>query len=366
MTLKLPQLTVRGTPQEMGQQYGAHFRDLIHPFFANRVSAVETYLRDTGHEGTDRLFEAGAQCLDLLRSFDPNGYAEHLGIAEGAGIDPVRLFTTANMTDVRDIIAYPEDPVVVEDEGCTVGLLPPSASANGHAIQGQTWDLNGPDVEYVIALHRLPDDGPETWTVTCAGCQTLMGMNQHGLTVGTTNLKTYGARVGIPYLSLLHLALQQETRSAASAIIEQTPVAGAHSYWVGDKDGAIEWEKTPQSANSRSTDDGPLARSNHCLFEANIARETDLSPSTFNRFDRMQTLLAETDQHSVQTMQTLFTNREDGRLSINRFAEDNSGATTNAVVAFNPADLEFLACRGPADKGEWAKLVFERQKATAS
>ncbi|MEA1619090.1 hypothetical protein SOQ14_09185 [Erythrobacter sp. T5W1-R] len=61
-------------------------------------------------------------------------------------------------------------------------------------MQGQTWDLNGPDVDYVIALHRLPDDGPETWTVTCAGCQTLMGMNAHGLAVGTTNLKTRGAR----------------------------------------------------------------------------------------------------------------------------------------------------------------------------
>ena len=365
MGLQLPQLTVTGTPNEMGRQYGAHFREMIHPFVEDRVTAVTGYLRDTGHEGTDRLFEAGAACLELVRSFDPAGYAEHLGIAEGAGLDPVRLFTTANMTDVRDIIAYPDAPVVVEDEGCTVGLLPPSISANGHALQGQTWDLNGPDVEYVIALHRLPDEGPESWTVTCSGCQTLMGMNQHGVTVGTTNLKTYGAKVGIPYLSLLHLALQQETKAGASAIVERASVAGAHSYWVGDKDGAIEWEKSPQSSQSRSTDDGPLARSNHCLFEDNVARETDLSPSTFNRFERITALLAASDQHSVASLQTLFANREDGRLSINRFAEDNSGATTNAVVACNPVDLEFLACRGPADQGEWARLEFERQKATA-
>lgn len=269
------------------------------------------------------------------------------------------------MTDVRDIIAYPGDPVVVEDEGCTVGLIPPSMSANGHALQGQTWDLNGPDVEYVIALHRLPDEGPESWTVTCSGCQTLMGMNQHGVSVGTTNLKTYGAKVGVPYLSLLHLALQQETKAAASAIVEAAPVAGAHSYWVGDKDGAIEWEKSPQSSHARSTQDGPLARSNHCLFEDHISRETDLSPSTHNRFDRITTLLAESNQHSVSSLQSLFANRDDGRLSINRFAEDNSGATTNAVVACNPADLEFHACRGPADHGEWTHLEFERETATA-
>ncbi|MEL7317492.1 MAG: C45 family peptidase [Pseudomonadota bacterium] len=365
MGLELPQLTVTGTPHEMGRQYGAHFREMIQPFVEDRVSAVTTYLKNTGHEGTDRLFEAGAACLELVKGFHPAGYAEHMGIAEGAGLDPVRLFTTANMTDVRDIIAYPDDPVVVEDEGCTVGLLPPSISADGHALQGQTWDLNGPDVEYVIALHRLPDEGPESWTVTCSGCQTLMGMNQHGVAVGTTNLKTFGAKVGIPYLSLLHLALQQDSKAAASAVFERTQVAGAHSYWVGDQDGAIEWEKNPQGSKSRSTDDGPLARSNHCLFDDNVARETDLSPSTHNRFDRMTALLSASDQHSVASLQTLFANREDGRLSINRFAEDDSGATTNAVVACNPADLEFLACRGPADHGEWVRLEFERQTAAA-
>lgn len=365
MALTLPQLTVTGTPHATGQQYGAHFRSMIQPFVEDRVTAVTGYLRDTGHEGTDPLFEAGAACLERVKSFDPDGYAEHMGIAEGAGIDPVRLFTTANMTDVRDIIAYPGDPVVVEDEGCTVGLLPPSISANGRALQGQTWDLNGPDVEYVIALHRLPDEGPESWTVTCSGCQTLMGMNQHGVTVGTTNLKTYGAQVGVPYLSLLHLALQQKTKAAASALVEAAPVAGAHSYWLGDEHGAIEWEKTPQSSSARSTDEGPLARTNHCLIDENVARETDLSPSTCNRFDRMETLLAASDEHTVESLKALFANREDGPLSINRFAEDNSGATTNAVVACNPADLEFLACRGPADKGEWARLEFERQKAIA-
>ncbi|MEM1195659.1 MAG: C45 family peptidase [Pseudomonadota bacterium] len=365
MAHQLPTLTVSGTPFGMGRQYGAHFRDMIHPFVLDRIKAVETYLRETGHEGTDRLFEAGAACLERARNCDPDGHAEHMGIADGAGIDPIRLFTTANMTDVRDIIAYPGDPSVVEDEGCTVALLPPEMTAGGGALQGQTWDLNGPDVEYVIALHRLPDEGPETWTVTCAGCQTLMGMNERGVAVGTTNLKTFGAKAGVPYLSLLHLALKQENRAAASAVIERTRVAGSHSYWVGDKDGAVEWEKTPDGANSRTTQDGALARSNHCLFEENIKLETDLSPSTHQRFNRMQAMLAGSSSHCAQSLQALFADRADGPFSINRFAEDNSGATTNAVVVCDPGELEFRACRGPADKGQWVCLEFERKTAIA-
>ena len=367
MTLDLPQLTVRGTRSEMGQQYGSHFREMINAFVEDRVRVVTGYLRDAGHdEGTDRLFKAGQDCLEYVRGFDPEGYTEHLAIAEGAGVDPVRLFTTANMTDVRDIIVLPGDPVVVEDEGCTAAMLPPEKSANGRSIQGQTWDLNGPDLAYVVAVHQLPDDGPETWSVTCAGCQTLMGMNQHGVAVGTTNLKTKGAKVGVPYLSLLHMALRQKTLAEASRIVEQTQVAGSHSYWIGDENEAVEWEKTPDTAHSRSTRDGAFVRSNHCLIDDNIALETDLSPSTFERFARMKTIVDQSDSHSVESLKTAFADRGDGRLSINRYAEDKSGATTNAVVAMNPADLEFHACRGQADRGIWEQLEFERQPATAN
>ncbi len=359
MSLTLPQFTVKGAPEEMGRQYGEFCRDMIHDFVAVRIAAVETYLSEAGHQDTTRLFEAGAQCLDRVRMFDADGYAEHLGIAEGAKMDPVTLFTTANMTDVRDIIALPGDPMVLEDEGCTTALLPAHLTKNGNSLQGQTWDLNGPDVEFVIALHRLPDEGPETWTVTCAGCQTLMGMNEHGVAVGTTNLKTKGAQIGVPYLSVLHLALKQPSLKAASSVVEHAPVAGSHSYWVGDKDQAVEWERTPQRAYPRSTQEGPLARSNHCLFDENVKLESGLSESTHARIERMQTLLEQSDAHTAQSLSQLFADRSDGRLSINRYAEDDSGATTNAVVAFNPADLEFLACRGRADQGEWVRLEFE-------
>lgn len=192
-----------------------------------------------------------------------------------------------------------------------------------------------------------------------------MGMNEHGVTVGTTNLKTKGARVGIPYLSVLHKALRQSTREAASAVAQTAPVAGSHSYWIGDATGAVEWERSPQTAFSRSTETGPFARTNHCLFDANIANEDTLSETTHARLTRMQSLLDASKGHSLASLKQAFSDRADGRLSINRFAEDNSGATTNAVVAFNPADLEFHACRGPASEGVWVQLAFEHSAVSA-
>ena len=65
--------------------------------------------------------------------------------------------------------------------------------------------LNLPDE--VVAVHRIPDIGPETWSVTIAGAPTLIGMNVHGVWTGTTNIKVQGGRPGIGYMSLLHRAI---------------------------------------------------------------------------------------------------------------------------------------------------------------
>lgn len=167
------------------------------------------------------------------------------------------------------------------------------------------------------------------------------GVNQHGVAVGTINLKTRGARVCVPYLSVLHLMLAQKTRAAASEIARTAPVAGAHSYWAGDAAGADEWERTPASAHARSTTAGALARTNHCLVPENIARETDLSPSTHARYDRVVATLGASSTHDPASLKALFADPSDGPQSINRFAEDHSGATANAVVVFDSESRAF-------------------------
>ena len=58
------------------------------------------------------------------------------------------------------------------------------------------------------------------------------------------------------------------------------------------------------------------------------------------------------------SVQALFSDRSDGINSINRYAEDLQATATNAVFIAVPARREAHACRGPADRGEWARLSF--------
>jgi isopenicillin-N N-acyltransferase-like protein len=361
--LELETFTVRGDYHQMGCAYGARFKPQILRFVEMRLASAETYFADWGRGSVDQLLSVGAQCWEAAKSFHPEGAREHEGIASAVGISPERLYATTNMTDVRDVVLLPDVQPPSEDEGCTSALIPPAENHSG--LYGQTWDLNPPDIEYIVGLHRLPDHGLETWTVTCAGCLTLVGMNENGISVGTTNLKTWRSRVGVGYLSVLHKAVSQQTWSAASEVCERAPVAGAHSYWIGGSAGGVEWERSPGEAFRRDTMSGAIGRANHCLFEPHQEREAvSPTPSSQSRFDRVSALVQDPEYHTVDGLKRLFGDRADGVNSINRYPEDQQGTTTNSVVITSPQERVMFACRGSADRGAWYRLEFDRHKSS--
>jgi len=361
MTIALERLQVSGSPSEMGRQQGEAWRDRIRAFVEMRFDAVRGYVADRGRQDWERIFDVGAESFPLFERWDPAGHAEQVGIAEGAGVDPLRLFTACNMTDMRDavLLAAAEGPPLTRqvDEGCSSLLVPPSGTEAGEPLAGQTWDLNPPDVEYVVAVHRKPTEGLESWAITCTGCLSLVGMNERGLAVGTTNIKTYGARPGVGYLSILHRALRSANVAEANEVVSAAPHAGAHTYWLADADEQVEWEASPLAQVLRSTENGPVYRTNHCIATVHRDKEGEVvSVSTQARYARLGILLR--TPQTPMGLRQLFADREDGVHSINRYAEDDQGTATNAVFIASPAQRKAWACRGPADRGEWVELGF--------
>lgn len=364
--LKLETLHVRGDARALGEGQGEHFRERIEQFVDMRFEAVRGYLAERGMRSSmGRLLEVGAEGLQMQARWDPEGHAEHVGIADAARIDRARLFTATNMTDNRDAVllaAARGEPLTkkqafAKDEGCSSLLVPADSTEEGVPFAGQTWDLNPPDVAFVVAIRRSPEEGPETWGVTCTGCLTLMGLNEHGLAVGTTNIKTYGSRPGVGYLSILHRAVRCGSVREASAIVREAPHAGAHTYWLADAEQQLEWEASPTGQHVRTTEEGPIFRTNHCLNDAHVAIEGEVvSESSRMRFARLGEHLAKKISHVG--IQSVFSDRGDGSNSINRYEEDQQGTATNAVFIASPSERKAWACRGPADRGEWQELSF--------
>ncbi len=366
--LTLPTIRVTGTPEEMGLTYGRACAEAAKAFVHERERAAGAYLRERGIRDKGMLTGLARACLGRLRTWHPAGWAEFVATAQGAGIAPEALYAAGNYTDLRDCITWPEGDLAgagapsADAEGCTAVLLPASATGDGAVLAGQTWDLNPGDLDFVVAVHRLPapaSGSPETWSITCVGCPSLIGMNAAGLAVGTTNIKTRGARRGIPYLSLLHRALSCRTRAEASETIRSAPRAAAHSFWLADRDGAEDLECSPQRVVRREADTA-LVRTNHCLDAEHQAREGEAPTSSSRaRLNRAQQQLRAARQDASSVRQ-LFTDRADEVDSICRYPEDQQGTSTNACMIAVPERLELHACRGPADRGTWVQLAFER------
>lgn len=346
-----------GSPRQLGREHGEQLRDKIRAFVAQRLEALERYLEERGRPGqVASVLDAGRGCLAAVERWHPAGHAEHLSIAEAAGVDAIRLYTVANMTDVRDIVAYA--PAGADREGCSSLLVPAADSADGALLAGQTWDLNPSDLEFVVAVRREPERGPSTWSITCTGCLSLIGMNAYGLAVGTNNLKLKGARVGVGYLNLQHRALECRTRQEAARVYLDAPRAAAHSYWIAEASGALELECSAAECVRRELAQRPLARTNHCLSRLVEQEGEPHNRSSEARLARLEKWLSGKKQ-SFESLRALFSDRSDGTDSVCRYPEDDQGTATNACVLAAPERRELWVCRGPADRGAWLRLGFE-------
>nr|MBV6629502.1 hypothetical protein [Oceanococcus sp. HetDA_MAG_MS8] len=358
--LTLDILEVSGPPSAMGEAQGEHWREQIQAFVDMRFAAMRSYGSERGQPKlVDSLSEVARQSMDIHTAWDGPGMEEHRGIAQGAKVDSVALYAATQMTDMRDVVLLgeqaPGHDFAADAEGCTSIMVPPTYSRHGHAWAGQTWDLNPQDVDFVVGVQRRPLAGPATFSVTCAGCLTLMGGNEHGVAVGTTNLKTLGAKPGVGYLGVLHRAIRCETAAQASALVEKAPVAAAHSYWMADTQTRHEWERSPSGAYLRDAGEQPLGRSNHCLADEHARVQAEpTNSSSAARLSRVQSMLLE-GQVDESRLLAIFSDRSDGVDSINRYAEDDQGTATDAVLYINLETRTVWACRGPADRGQWVR-----------
>ena len=351
--LKLPCINVSGSSEDLGSGIGDALQDEIAAMIDRRIRAAEAYfkLRECG--SINEMIAVGGSCLEVLSEWDPDGHIEHVATAMAAGVDAPTLYAAANYSDMRDLVSMP--PRGEGDEGCTSIAVPGSQTVDGEITVGQTWDLHPLDVDSVVAVHRIPNIGPETWSVTVAGAPTLIGMNVHGVWTGTTNIKVADTQVGVGYMSLLHRAIRCRDREEAASVIQHAPRAAAHTYLLADAGGAIELECTSKTTVRRDVSAEPMVRTNHCIQPIDAEPP---SASSLRRFERATELVGESCL-SVASIRQLMQDRQDGVESICRHEQDGEPTATNACVIGQPASRRLEACRGPADCGQWIQLHFE-------
>jgi len=353
----LQSIELSGGYSEMGQGFGEAFRAQIAQLYeVRRHNALTQALRFGGRHATEDDFLALAKrCLVEARRWDPFGSAELEGIARGAGIAPEAALALGGLTDLRDVLAWGGDDFL---GGCTAVLAQTDTTTQAELLFAQTWDLGTANMPHLVRVHRKPSNAPATWTITTVGCLSLMGLNDRGICVGTTNLRTTDVRVGIPYLNILHRCLAANSHAEAIREVQNAPRAAAHAYFVADAHGRASLvEATGMRSRCIDLRQGVYVQTNHCQIPEHAALEGDTPmASSRARLLRMHELMEKSRPRIDRaTLQRCLADHEGGERAICR--HDFDGISTNAALVVAPESGRGWYCHGNPCTAEWHELI---------
>jgi len=296
-------LELSGSHYDMGYAHGKRYRDEIHMFTEDRVnlSSDENWTgRNLSREAVIALAEA---CVAEHQAYAPDIMQELQGMADATGLSLAELVINNGFTDFIDVvygvgdITKAKTPANVSDN-CTAFLVPNSRADSGEGFYGQTWDMHATATPYVILIHGKPDNAPDFLTFTITGCVGMIGMNSEGIAVGINNLMSTDGQIGVTWPFVVRKVLQQDNLDDALACITEAKLAGAHNFMLMDKHGdGYNIEAMSTSIEVDKLENDPLAHTNHCLVEKNVAVARERNPesqaSTENRLNRAYELLAD-------------------------------------------------------------------------
>ncbi|TNF29659.1 MAG: hypothetical protein EP329_15200 [Deltaproteobacteria bacterium] len=350
-------LTLTGSPREMGRAFGESERDAIREFFALRVAnAIMQAAKYGGQEvAPGGVLDVARRCVAPTRAYDPAGFEELSGIAEGAGLSVEEILALNGLTDIRDVLSWPGQ--LDAFGGCTSFIAQRDVTADGQVLVGQTWDLASDNMPFVLGVHRVPADGPETWCLTTAGCLSLIGMNDAGVAIGTTNVRTTDARPGVTYLSIIHKALSARDLDDAVRAVTEAPRAGGHYYYMADGGGrAFAIECSARSHAVTEVTRGYFNHTNHCKVPGNVVVEGAAPSSTsLQRLGRIDALVAGgAGAFDVARARAALSDDANGSDAILRV--DYDGISTNGAVVMAPERGHIEACHGLPHQSPWFDL----------
>ncbi|MFG3341363.1 C45 family autoproteolytic acyltransferase/hydolase [Glycomyces sp. NPDC048151] len=360
----LPLLRLHGTPRERGLQHGEALREAI----AANVAEYRSRMLTSGVP-EDQLAERSQRFLEQFTRYDPDYRATMDGIAAGSGQD---LLDIALLNARYELLysAWSEfgRPTVdsIRSECTSFGGSDGVFAESGTHI-GQNWDwFTGVEG----ALLHWEHEGTTVIGFTEAGVAgAKIGLNSAGVGLCINGL---GASVDDWRLDTvpMHLRTQRvlQSKSLAEAVghaVAPRPACSSNFFIGSASDGVVTVETSPLGSRVIYQDAGaPLVHANHFRApEALGVYESWLETgrvSTYHRFDRMETLLAEESPVSTERLYASMRDHEGGPLALCRHPVETDPVELQTHTAF-AAHLELDSLRfsytwGPPCESEFATV----------
>ena len=328
----VPVLTVRGTPAEMGDQFGklavANAPDLdgLHARF----------LKDSGQEKKYPLALVMARALKP--NFPPHLLAETQAAAKAAGREEGLLLFADTLADITSGL------------GCSTVVVEKSRSTAAGPLFGRNFDwlpTKGLTEHTLVVVYKGNDKKAFAAVTISPIAGVISGMNDAGLsvTINEIHLSTSKDKSpfnwrGTPLLLAFRRVLEEcGTVAEAEKLLRGMPRTTSACLTVCDKDGGSVFEITPTNLMVRKPENGVTCCTNHF-------RTAELSTTTKCwRYDVLAPL-----------------GKADGKLGVKevfaRLDDVNQGKATLQAMVFEPAAkvLHLKYGDGPATKREAVRL----------
>ncbi|WP_342822979.1 C45 family peptidase [Candidatus Lucifugimonas marina] len=281
---RFPELTVSGSPIDMGHQIGEHFRGQI-------VELSELVLERFNKGSQTKISWNQAENV-ARRSFGrvdeyfPDPLDELRGTAEASGVPVERLM----VLNARNMLAD-------TSEGCTSIMVSDEAAESGKGFAGQNWD-NDPAMAPLSAVITRKGLGKASFTSWLQpGLVAYMGFSSSGIGICMNALNGPSNSSGLPWYFFVRAILEAQTTDDAVAAVKSAPRALTANAAMITTEGPLNLEIAPGSVESIEADsDGVLVHTNHCVHPEMTANNEQYSEriygQSFERRDRGRGLLS--------------------------------------------------------------------------
>jgi len=339
-TTRYREVTVSGSPREMGRQIGEAARDEVRGFCAVALERV----RQTVNISTERANKISLDSIAHAQSYSPDMMEEMRGVAESAGVTLEDLM----LLQVRNQLT-PD-----ADAGCTSLSIAAELTEDGRPIVAQNWDNDPLLDEFTVVLTRRPTGKPAIMTATQAGLISYLGFNDAGIGACVNTLPAPAREVGVPHYFTLRGIYESTSRDEAIQNVRRAHRAIPANIMLATPQGPVDLEVTIDDVYPLEPreGDGYITHTNHCLCEK-LQQNNNEFPELIEshpRLARIESLMREcNDPIGLQNVMRILSDHQGHPKSICRHANDHPQHgfwTTVFSIVIQPTAGRMYVTRG--------------------
>lgn len=333
------------SPIERGMQYGKQAKDsiaLCRDFYMERF-------KTSRHMSWKRVRDIAMNHLPYIEREMPDILEEVKGIAIGSEMDLEDIMV---LNCRYEILHFPQSE---EEMECTAFALMRNATADGHVIIGQNWDMRPDLLKHSIILDITEEESRNHIIgLTEAGQVIRNGINSIGIAQCSNSLhsKEDAVGYGVPSNFVRRKILAMQKISDVIDFVHRAKRSVSVNYCIGSSENqVIDIEAVPEHCMDMHPTDGVLAHAN------NIVVDTSFDTYKDERFrgDRLYELLSEKrGDITVEYIMQCLKNHEQYPDGIcNHTVEAGKPWQTIASVIYDLDAKKAWICYGPPCLGEY-------------